>query len=86
MSSNYEELLDFEWVFVEVTDRERQRYSCLLSAKHLVHVMSGSPFETQSNMALLASKEANKKEKIVEYLRTRTKIDETTGIMKIESF
>jgi hypothetical protein len=37
-------------------------------------------------MALLASKEANKKDKIVEYLRTRTKIDETTGIMKIESF
>ena len=37
-------------------------------------------------MALLASKESSKKEKIVEYLRTRTKIDEAAGVMKIESY
>lgn len=43
---NYEESLDFEWIYVEVTDRERQRLSCLLSTKLLINVMSGNPFET----------------------------------------
>jgi hypothetical protein len=37
-------------------------------------------------MALLGSKEANKKEKIIEIIKMRTKIDEATGVMKIESF
>lgn len=57
--------MNFEWVYVEVNDRDRQRYSCLLSAKLLIHIMSGNPFETQSNMALLISKDENKRDKIV---------------------
>jgi len=37
-------------------------------------------------MALLASKDPSKKEKIVEFIKTRTKIDEEKGQMKIESY
>jgi hypothetical protein len=48
--------------------------------------MSGNPFEVQANMALLASKDLSKKEKIVEIIKTRTKIDEEKGLMKIESY
>jgi hypothetical protein len=37
-------------------------------------------------MALLGSKDPSKKEKIVEYIKGRSKIDEDQGILKIESF
>ena len=69
-----------------MTDRERSRYTCILSSKLLIHIMSGNPFEIQANMALLASKDLSKKEKIVEIIKTRTKIDEEKGLMKIESY
>lgn len=41
---------------------------------------------TQKNMAILVSKDSNKNEKILEILKTRTKIDEATGTIKIESY
>jgi hypothetical protein len=37
-------------------------------------------------MALLGSKDGNKKEKIVEIIKGRTSVDESSGYMKIESF
>jgi len=37
-------------------------------------------------MALLTSKDPAKKEKIVEFIKTRTKIDEEKGTMKIETY
>jgi len=86
MSMNHEDCLDFDWVYVEVTDRERQRYSCLLSAKLLVHVLTGNPYESQANIALITSKDPLKKDKLVDYIKTRTKINDVLGTMKIEAF
>ena len=83
---NHEDYLDFNWVYVEVTDRERQRFTCLLSAKLLVHVLTGNPYESQANIALITSKDPLQKDKVVDYIKTRTKINEMQGTMKIEAF
>jgi hypothetical protein len=48
-------MIDFEWVYIEVTDRNQIRYSMLLSAKLLLHIITTNPYEVNNNQKMLKS-------------------------------
>ena len=80
--NNIEEAIDFEYVYLNATQKDGKKYSCLLSTKMVSHVMTTNPLEFTSNFALLQSKD---KEKLTDYFKHHSKIEFSTGKLIVES-
>jgi hypothetical protein len=80
--TNIEEAIDFEYVYLNATQKDGKKYSCLLSTKMVIHVMTCNPLEITSNYALLQSKD---KEKLTDYFKQHSKIDFSASKLIVES-
>lgn len=83
MANNVEDLVDFEYILVDVTDKQERKYSTLLSTKHLSNILMANPYEVQANWTMVQSRD---KERLVEFLKHHTALDELAREIRIEVF
>ena len=75
--------MDFEYVLIEANDKSNLRLRTLLSIKILGHILMSNPYEVQGNWSLIQSKD---KDRLVEYLKHHTIVDEIAKEIRVESF
>lgn len=70
-------------MLVEANDTAGNQYQVLLNVQKLTKMLMSNPYELQSNWQMVQNKD---KEKMVEFLKQHTKVDEVKRIMTIDRF
>ncbi|CDW76064.1 UNKNOWN [Stylonychia lemnae] len=78
-----EDTLDYDQIYIEVTDQQTEIYAAHLNQRSLSHLLSQNPYEYKNNVQLISNRN---KERLVEFLKKNSKIDYQTRSLIVENF
>lgn len=81
LSNNLEDMIDFDYLLVEAFDPRGMTYHVLLSIKKLTAILMSNPYEVQRNWVMVQNKD---RDRLIQYLKTFTRIDDVMKIMTID--
>ena len=83
LSNNIDDMIDFDYLLIEANDARGTIFNVLLNIKKLTNILLSNPYEVQTNWQIVQNKD---KDRLLEYLKTLTKIDDVMKVMTIDTF